>query len=122
MNPVEEAAHALNTARLPGFYLLERTHEHLVDAKAVGTVLVDDRIWIDHVAARFAHLLGDRGKPHAVLGMLRNVSVPANIARGEPTDVDGLFRARERMLARLPIVGDARVVAVERTQHLTARV
>src|SRR5262245_21075635 len=52
---VEEAGHAFDAAHAPGFHLLERAHEHLVKAQAVGAVFLDDLVGIDDVARSEEH-------------------------------------------------------------------
>ena len=53
----EEAGDTLDALHLPGFDLLERAHEHFIEAQCVGTVIAHDIVGVDHVAARLRHLL-----------------------------------------------------------------
>ena len=51
----EEAVDAGNAFGIPGFDLIERAHEHLVEAEGVGAVFSHDVVGIDDVAPRFGH-------------------------------------------------------------------
>ena len=67
-NPVQKPPHSQNSFGIPGNRLLERPHKSLVEAKSVRTELHHHLVWINHVFARFAHLLPVRSQHHAVGG------------------------------------------------------
>ena len=56
--PVQEAIHASNRARIPGFDLLQRPHKHLIAAQRVGPILRNHGIGIHHIAPGFRHFVG----------------------------------------------------------------
>ena len=96
---VQEATHALNAARLPGLGLLERAHEHLVQAQAVGAELLDDHVRAHEVAARFGHLLGDTEQPHAELAMHRLAFADLDLGLFGPAHLHLLAGRRQPQLA-----------------------
>ena len=53
---VEEVSHAGDALHRPRLGRLQRSHEHLVQTKAVGTVVFDDVVRVDDVAAGLGHL------------------------------------------------------------------
>src|SRR5438552_19095732 len=63
----EEPIHAFYTSRAPRFDCLQRSHKHLIQSQAIGTVLVDDVVGIDHVASRLRHLLAIFTENHALV-------------------------------------------------------
>ena len=53
----KKAVDAFNTFHSPGFILIERAHEHFVEAERVRAVVLYHIIWIHHIAERLGHLL-----------------------------------------------------------------
>ena len=53
----EEAGDAFDAFHGPRFDLLERSHEHFVEAQRVGAVFFDDFVGVDDVTEGFGHLL-----------------------------------------------------------------
>jgi hypothetical protein len=47
----EEAVDALHARGAPDLAVPQWAHEHLVQPEGVGSVLLDDDVWADHVAA-----------------------------------------------------------------------
>ena len=60
----DDAGYLLRLPRLDG---LERSHEHLVEAHGVRTVLIDNVVRVDHVAATLAHLLAIAAEDHTLV-------------------------------------------------------
>src|SRR4029079_6955941 len=56
-NAAQETIDALHTLGAPWLYHFEWSHEHFVKAEGVGSVLVQNIIGVDHIPARFRHLL-----------------------------------------------------------------
>ena len=54
---VQKVAHTAHAVHAPGFYGLQRAHEHLVQAQGVCPVFGHNLVGIDHVAAAFRHLV-----------------------------------------------------------------
>ena len=79
---LEEAPHPFDPARLPGLHLLERAHEHLVDAQRVGAVVAHDVVGVDDVAARLAHLLVVLAEDHPLVNELQERLGVLHHARG----------------------------------------
>ena len=56
--PAQEPVNAFDALHAPGLDGLERSHEHLVKPQAIGAVLGDHGVGIDHVAPALRHLVG----------------------------------------------------------------
>ena len=54
---LQEAEDAVDAVRIPRLGLLQGAEEHLIEAKRVGAILLDDRVRIDDVVHRLRHLL-----------------------------------------------------------------
>ena len=63
---IQELPAALRSLGIPRDRLVERAHEHDVQAERVRAVDRDVIVRIDHVAARFRHFLAVRAEHHAV--------------------------------------------------------
>mmetsp|Transcript_26498 Transcript_26498/g.63294 ORF Transcript_26498/g.63294 Transcript_26498/m.63294 type:complete len:348 (+) Transcript_26498:488-1531(+) len=62
--PVQEAEDPLHSVRVPRLHLLERTHEHEVEAQCVGARGADDVVGVNDVAFALGHLHGPGDHPH----------------------------------------------------------
>src|SRR5690625_7636140 len=49
-----------NTSGTPRFDLLQRPHEHLIETEGVGSIQINNTIWIDHISAGFGHFVSSR--------------------------------------------------------------
>mmetsp|Transcript_31925 Transcript_31925/g.93823 ORF Transcript_31925/g.93823 Transcript_31925/m.93823 type:complete len:419 (-) Transcript_31925:1231-2487(-) len=67
---VLEAYNSGHLFRLPWLNSLERSHEHLIHAQGVATLIVDNVIGIDNVAAALGHLLAIAAEDHALMNKL----------------------------------------------------
>ena len=54
---LQETVHAVDAVRIPRFGLLDRTEEHFIETKCIGTVLFDNHIRIHDIVHRLRHLL-----------------------------------------------------------------
>ena len=69
----EKSRAPLDALRLPHLRLLQRAHEHLVQAERVRAVLRDDVVGVHHVPARFAHFVRAASQ---LDGLVRGEDVP----------------------------------------------
>ena len=82
---LQEAVAAGDAVGLPRGAVLERAHEHLVEAHGVGAELLDDVVGVDDVAAALGHLV-----PLHVDGFAGVLDLPLVAAGGERLDLGGL--------------------------------
>ena len=56
--PAQKSVNTLDALHAPGLDGFERSHEHLVKPQAIGAILGDNGVGIDHVAPALGHLVG----------------------------------------------------------------
>ena len=61
----EEAVDAGDAGCIPRLDLIERAHEHLIEAQRVGAEIAHDIVGVDDIAARFGHLFDLHGERFA---------------------------------------------------------
>ncbi len=111
---LEKSAHPFEPARLPWLHLLQRPHEHFVDAQCVRSVSPHDVVRIDDVAARLAHLLVVLAEDHSLvheleerLGVLHDADVEEHLVP-EPR----VKKVKDRVLAAADVEVDGHPVVV----------
>ena len=96
VGPLQEAVETGDRLVGPGCALLERPHEHLVEAQRVRAPARDHVVRVHHVAAALRHLLRDLLERERL-----DVEVVGLVV--QPADVLALDPARPELDARLPV-------------------
>ena len=100
--PAQEPVNALDALHAPGLDGLQRAHEHLVEPQAVGAILGDDVVGVDHVAPALGHLVGPG--VDAEFGSSARTNPSPFLMTWSSVELDGLTARRARSLHDMAVL------------------
>ena len=114
---------AVHAARAPRLDLLQRPHKHLVEAEAVGAVLLHHVVGVDDVAAALGHLVRPRLDPHGRVGLQHEavaLLLDLRFGHAHALDAPPVGRAPDRLVHLVLLLRLRHVVAGDKRARFVA--